>query len=274
VALDIDLSDEVALVTGGGSSGDGFGTGKAIAVLLARAGARVVVVDTVPERAQETVALIAGEGGEATSHVADVADSDDCRAMVRSATEAFGRLTVLVNNVGVFGVGEPDADGNGADVARLLTVNVGSVIHATTAAAPAMREAGRGAVVNIGSIAAFRAVTTGVNLIYSAAKGGVDSVTRTLAVQYGPDNIRVNSVAPGTIPTPRLGQLMSAGEIAARQRLSPLGEGGDSWDVAWATAYLVSPAARWITGITLPVDGGMLATTPLAVPAALETRGE
>jgi len=257
---DFGLKDRVAIVTGGGAAGDGIGNGRAAALLLARAGARVLVVDLKRELAQGTVDMIAAEGGTAAAFAADVTDDAQCEAMAAEAVARFGRLDFLDNNVGIGSRGsvvdEP------ADVwRRVMQVNVETMFLASKHAIPAMiRTAGGGAIVNVSSISALRprGLTT-----YSTSKGAVIALTRAMAVDHGPDNIRVNCVAPGPVYTPMVyagGMTPAARET--RKNASTLKVEGTGWDIGAAVRFLLSDQARYITGQVLVVDGGTSLTAP------------
>ena len=195
------LAEKVAIVTGGGAAGDGIGNGRAAAILLARAGARVLVVDRRIDLAERTVEMIAAEGGVATAYAADVTDEAQCRAMVAFALERFGRLDLLDNNVGIGSRGsvvETDPE----DWRRVMQVNVESMFLVSRHAIPAMIETGGGgAIVNVASISALR--PRGLTA-YSTSKGAVIALTRAMAVDHGPDGIRVNCVAAGPVYTPKV----------------------------------------------------------------------
>jgi NAD(P)-dependent dehydrogenase (short-subunit alcohol dehydrogenase family) len=263
---DLGLAGKVAIVTGGGAAGDGIGNGRATAILLARAGARVLVVDRLLPLAERTVAMIAAEGGDAVAHAADVTDEDECRAMVRAAVETFGRLDLLDNNVGIGSRGsvvetDPEA------WRRVMQVNVDSMYLVSRHAIPAMREtAGGGAIVNVSSISALR--PRGLTA-YSTSKGAVIALTRAMAVDHGPDGIRVNCVAPGPVYTPMVyGTGMSEPARDLRRRASVLGIEGTGWDIGHAVRFLLSDHARYITGQTLVVDGGATLVGPSRSPDA------
>jgi NAD(P)-dependent dehydrogenase (short-subunit alcohol dehydrogenase family) len=263
-ADDLGLSGKVAIVTGGGAPDEGIGNGRAAALLLARAGARVLVVDIVPEAAAQTALMIAQEGGSAAPFVADVADEAQCRAVIDEALLRFGRLDLLDNNVGIGGRGSV-VDTPVADWRRIMQVNVDSMFLVSRYAIPAMIEtAGGGAIVNVSSISALR--PRGLTA-YSTSKGAVIALTRAMAVDHGPDGIRVNCVAPGPIYTPRMymGQMTQAGR-EARRKASVLGIEGLGWDIGHAVRFLLSAQARYITGQTLVVDGGASLVGPSRAP--------
>jgi NAD(P)-dependent dehydrogenase (short-subunit alcohol dehydrogenase family) len=251
---------KVAIVTGGGAADDGIGNGRAAAVLLARAGAKVLVVDLDRERAQRTVAMIAEEGGSALPFVADVTDESQARAMVDAALGEFGRLDCLDNNVGIGGRGSV-VDVAPQDWRRVMQVNVDSMFMASRCAIPAMkRSAGGGAIVNVSSISALRprGLTT-----YSVSKAAIIGLTRAMAVDHGRDNIRVNCICPGPMYTPMVyARGMSDAARANRKKASVLKMEGTGWDIGHAVKFLLSGYARYITGQVLVVDGGTTLQAP------------
>jgi NAD(P)-dependent dehydrogenase (short-subunit alcohol dehydrogenase family) len=250
------LRGKVAIVTGAGSRGPGLGNGKAAAILFAREGARVLCVDQALARAEETVALIRAEGGAAAGLAADVTRADDCRAMVEAAVARWGGLDVLHNNVGIesrkdlLETTEEEWD-------QVLEVDLKSVFLATRAAAPAIIARGGGSVICVSSIAGHRGHG---RTAYAAAKAGIEGFVRTVAVQLGPQGVRINAIAPGTVWTPMVEGL---GPEAREQRrkASPLGTEGTGWDVGWGAVYLASDESRWVTGQVLVIDAGLTATT-------------
>ena len=250
------LKDKVAIVTGAGSRGPGIGNGKAAAILFAREGARVLCVDAKPENAEETAKLIAQEGGEAAVFAADVARKADCDGMVGAAIDRWGAVDILQNNVGIesrkslFEVTEEEWD-------RVMAVDLKSMLLATQAAAKPMVERGRGAIICVSSVAALRGHG---RTAYAAAKAGVIGFVRTCAAQLGPKGVRVNAIAPGMVWTPMV-ESVGPELREKRRKASPLGIEGEGWDVAWAAVYLASEEARWVTGQTLVVDGGLTLTT-------------
>jgi NAD(P)-dependent dehydrogenase (short-subunit alcohol dehydrogenase family) len=263
VALEIPddwgLTGKVAVVTGGGAVGDGIGNGRAAAILLARAGARVVVVDRDKALAQRTVAMIEESGGQAVAVEADVTRAADCAGIVQTAIGRFGRLDLLDNNVGIGSRGS-DVDETEESWRRVMQVNVDSMFLMAKHAIPAMRRAGGGAIVNVSSISALR--PRGLT-VYSVSKGAVIALTRAMAVDHGREGIRVNCVAPGPVYTPMVYQRgMSAQARDRRRQASALGIEGTGWDIGHAVRFLLSDHARYITGHTLVVDGGTTLSAP------------
>jgi NAD(P)-dependent dehydrogenase (short-subunit alcohol dehydrogenase family) len=254
------LKDKVAIVTGGGAIDDGIGNGRAAAILLARAGAKVLVVDLDRARADNTVAMIEKESGTAAAFAADVTEEDGAQAMVEAALAQFGRLDCLDNNVGIGGRGSV-VDMEAAAWQRVMHVNVHSMFCAAKYAIPAMiATAGSGAIVNVSSISALR--PRGLTA-YSTSKGAVIALTRAMAVDHGKDNIRVNCVAPGPVYTPMVySRQMSPAAREARRKASVLGLEGTGWDIGMAVRFLLSSEARYITGQTLVVDGGATLVGP------------
>jgi len=264
---DFGLAGKVAIVTGGGAAGDGIGNSRASAILLARAGARVLVVDRQLDLAQRTVDMIAAEGGDALACAADVTDDTQCRAMVDTAVARLGRLDLLDNNVGIASTGSVVAE-DPQIWRRVMQVNVDSMFLASKHAIPAMiKTAKSGAIVNVASIAALR--PRGMTA-YSTSKGAVIALTRAMAVDHGPEGIRVNCVAPGAVYTPMVyAEGMSQAARERRRQASVLGVEGTGWDIGYAVRFLLSDQARFITGQTLVVDGG---TTLVGRPRATDTQ--
>jgi NAD(P)-dependent dehydrogenase (short-subunit alcohol dehydrogenase family) len=259
------VEGKVAIVTGAGSTpGPGIGTGKASAVVLAREGAQVLLVDLHPERAEETRAMIVGEGGRAEVFGADVTDAEQCEAMVSAAVGHFGTVDILVNNVGLASLGTV-VDTTEEQWDRAMAINLRTAFLASKYAVPVMADQGAGAIVNVSSISALRGDGT---VAYSAAKGGLTAMTIDMAYSHGRQGIRVNAVAPGHITTPMVMSVSAPGRRAEfmntlRSEAGLLGTPGTGWDVGWAVTFLASDEARWITGALLPVESGVLSVTPL-----------
>jgi NAD(P)-dependent dehydrogenase (short-subunit alcohol dehydrogenase family) len=250
------LRGKVAIVTGAGSRGPGLGNGKAAAILFAREGARVLCVDQALARAEETVELIRAEGGEAAGLAADVTRGEECRAMVQAAVARWGGLDVLHNNVGIESRRDL-LDTTEEEWDRVLEVDLKSVFLATQAAAPAIIARGGGSVICVSSIAGHRGHG---RTAYAAAKAGIEGFVRTVAVQLGPQGVRINAIAPGTVWTPMVENLGPEAR-ERRRKASPLGTEGTGWDVGWGAVYLASDESRWVTGQVLVIDAGLTATT-------------
>lgn len=257
------LKDKVALVFGAGSVGPGWGNGKATATLFAREGAKVIAVDVNPAAAEETRSIIAGEGGVCEPMSGDVTRSEDVKRIVEECVAKFGRIDVLHNNVGTTKMGGP-VELDEADWQTVIDVNLKSIFLTCKHVLPVMLNQGGGAIVNISSLAAIRYV--GYPYVsYYAAKAGVNQFTVGLALQYAAKGIRVNAIMPGLMNTPLIhqqisGQYASAEEmIKARDAACPMGRMGTGWDIAKAALFLASDDAAYITGICMPVDGGVSA---------------
>ena len=265
----LDLTGKAAIVSGAGSVGPGWGNGKATAVLFARQGARVFCIDNNAEAAAETVALIKAEGGEAVAHTADVTQSDTVKAAIEAAVAAFGRLDILVNNVG--GSAPGSAETMSEEVwDRQFDINLRSVFLGCKHALPYLRQQETAAIVNIASIAALRMSGDRPHIAYSASKMGVIGLTKSVAMDQARKGVRCNVVIPGLMNTPlvenrllrQLGANDAASLIAKRDAQVPTGKMGTGWDVAHAVLFLASDEARYITGTEIIVDGGMSAMMP------------
>lgn len=256
------LQGKVALIVGAGSRGEPAGTGYATAKLFARHGASVVIVDKDRARARITEREIQAEGGVASLAIADVTREEDCMAMVETCADRYGRLDILFNNVATHGSGKV-TDITSDELDQVFAINLKSMILACKYAIPQMSETGGGSIINVSSI---DGLLTGMhpNVPYAVTKAGAAHLARVIAVHHGRDNIRANCIAPGHIYAPFVGDI-SDDKRALRRKVAPLGTEGNAWDVAWAALFLASDEARWISGHVLPVDGGLLAATPLAV---------
>ena len=256
------LKDKVAIVSGAGTRGPMPGTGQATAILYARHGAKVLLTDFDLVRAEETQASIAAEGGTASVFQADATSEVDCRGMIETCVERYGGLHVLFNNVGGIGSGMvTEIEEEYLD--RAIAVNLKSAILTSKHAIPAMIDSGGGSIINVSSIDGLRAGFSR-NVPYSVAKAGIAQLTRVTAVHHGRDNIRVNCIAPGHLYAPFVANISNE-KRELRRKAGPLGTEGDAWDVAWAGLFLASDESRWISGVVLPIDAGLLAATPLAV---------
>ncbi len=259
MSRDADLEGRVAIVTGAGSRvPGGIGNGRATAILLAGVGARVLLVDMVEEWVEETAEIVRSAGGTAVRAIADVANPEDCAAVARTALDTWGRIDVLINNVGVSG---PPGDVVDVDLLaweKAMQVNVTSMMLMSKHCVPAMRQLGEGSIVNIASVAGL--VGGHPSIAYPTTKGAVINMTRAMAVHHGPEGIRVNAVAPGMVYTPMVYSRGLTPEMREHRRLrSLLQTEGSGWDVGEAAVFLAGPRARWITGVVLPVDAGATA---------------
>ncbi|HVS13618.1 MAG TPA: SDR family NAD(P)-dependent oxidoreductase [Thermoanaerobaculia bacterium] len=256
------LEGKKAIVVGAGQTpGDTVGNGRAMAILFAREGAEVLCVDRDLGRAEETVALIAAEGGAASALRADVARVADCAAIAAAGRERLGRIDVLVNNVGI---GRGDAPPHRIEEEvwdRILEVNLKGMAMTIRHVLPGMREQRAGAILNVSSLASF----AGHDMVaYEVSKAGVNRLTTAVASGNAKHGVRCNAVLPGLMDTPMaiVGIAKARGvdpEVvrATRHARVPLGRMGDAWDTARAALFLVSDEARFVTGVCLPVDGGM-----------------
>jgi NAD(P)-dependent dehydrogenase (short-subunit alcohol dehydrogenase family) len=253
------LRDKVAIVTGAGSVGPGWGNGRATTVRFAEEGAKVFAVDRDERALQETVERAAG----IATHICDVTDSAAVAAMVRACIDRFGRVDILVNNVGGSAAGGPVEMSEEVWDAQ-VEFNLKSVFLGCKHVLPVMERQGAGAIVNLASTSGLRWGGS-AQVAYAATKAGVIQLSRVVAVQYAPKGIRVNTVVPGQLHTPmveaRLARQRTGGDVqallASRQKRIPLGFAGDGRDTANAVLFLASDEARFITGAELVVDGGM-----------------
>lgn len=258
------MQGKAIIVTGAGSIGPGIGNGKAASILYAREGGLVLLVDRDLAAAQETAGTIRAEGGQAVAFACDVTSSIECRRMVEACVETFGAVDVLHNNVGIAIPGgavelaEEDWD-------RIMQVNVKSMFLTCKHALPHMERRGRGVIVNIASHNAIRSLPV-IAIGYAASKAAVIAMTREVAMQYAAKGIRANAILPGLMDTPMVkAQLTGAygggtEEMGKRRaQLCPTGKQGEAWDTAHAALFLASDEAKYITGTTLTVDGGITA---------------
>ena len=256
------LENKVVFITGAGSIGPGWGNGKAAAVQFAREGAKVFASDINAEAVEETASIIRSEGGSVETTVCDAADEGSVQAAVAACMIAFGRIDVLHNNVGIIDPGGPE-DLTEEQWDRLMAINVKSMYLTCRHILPIMTTQGGGSIINISSIASTHSL--GYSCIsYSASKGAVNAFTRDIALNYGPKNIRCNTILPGLMNTPlihmgNVTDVYGSTEEMVRQRdaLIPLGKMGDGFDVAHAAVFLASDEAKHITGIELVIDGGV-----------------
>jgi NAD(P)-dependent dehydrogenase (short-subunit alcohol dehydrogenase family) len=261
--MDKRLEGKVAIVSGAGQTpGDTIGNGRAMAVLFARAGAKVMLVDYRLEAAEETKAMIDKEGGQCFAFAADVTKSEDCKRMADKCVETYGRIDILVNNVGI---------GGGSDYSpvqlseeewdRIYNTNIKSAFLTCKHVLPVMERQESGAILNISSVAAI----AGTNMVaYKSSKAAVNALTHSIAIKYAKKGIRVNCIMPGLMNTPMAiegisgrGRVSKQDLIAQRNARVPLKGGmGSGWDTAYAALFLCSDEAKFVTGVIIPVDGG------------------
>ena len=253
-SLDFGLKDKVAIVAGGGAVGKDIGNGRAASILLAEAGAKVLVADKDDALAKNTVQMIRDRGGEATSISGDLTKSEQCKKVVDFAISKWGRLDILDNNIGIASelsvVDEPEENWD-----HVMDINLKPMFLMSKYAIPEMIKSGNGgSIVNISSISATRprGLTT-----YSASKGAVLSLSQAMAVDHGADGIRVNCILPGPVYTPMVySNGMTKQHRSQRQNASLIQMEGDGWDIGKAVVYLSSSWGRYVTGHLMVVDGG------------------
>lgn len=259
------LKGKVAMVVGAGSIGPGWGNGKATAVTFAREGAQVFCVDRNAAAAEETATMIKGEGGKASAFTADVSRAGEIEAMVAACQNAFGRIDVLDNNVGIAEMGSV-VEVAEAEWDRVFAVNLKSAYLAMKHVIPVMVQQGGGSIINISSIASIRHL--GLSYVtYGASKAAMNQMTRTTAVEFARRHVRVNAILPGLMKTPMvehsagLAESYAKGDVdamwRARDAQVPMGHMGEAWDVANAALFLASDESKYVTGIELVVDGGI-----------------
>ncbi|MBM3608874.1 MAG: SDR family oxidoreductase [Alphaproteobacteria bacterium] len=268
------LAGKTALVAGGGSIGPGWGNGKAAAVLYAREGAKVAVVDWREDAARETADIIAKAGGQAIALTGDLTSESDVARIVAEMIAAFGRIDILHNNVGGSGTGKHLGNMTLEDWNATLARNVTAAMLTCRAVVLQMEQQGGGSIINISSISSIRHLNT-PTAVYSAAKGALNELTKNIALHYAGKGIRANCVLPGYIDTPFIRRdiggkpsyaykgYASAEEYAAvRHKVIPMGRMGTGWDVAYAALYFASDESAYTTGQMLVVDGGVTSTAP------------
>lgn len=257
------LKSKVALVSGAGSIGPGWSNGKATSVLFAREGAKIFAVDINLKAAEEVAEIIRNEGGDATTHLADVSKSDEVERAVVRCIEAYGRVDILHNNVGIAVPGGP-VEISEETWDHVNAVNLKSMFLTCKYVLPYMEEQRGGSIVNISSIAGIR--YTGFPYItYAPTKAAILGLTRDIALAYAPKNIRANVILPGLMDTPLVtaslkgvyGDSSIEELIDIRNKQCPMKRMGDAWDVAYAALFLASDEAKYITGAELVVDGGI-----------------
>ena len=257
------LKNKVAIVTGAGSVGPGWGNGKATAVLFAREGAKIFGVDINLSAAEETKSIIQQEGGACTVMKVDVSSPDEVKSMVDQCIKTYSRIDILHNNVGIVVLGGP-VETSVETWDRVMAINLKSMFLTCKYTLHHMEKQGGGVIINISSVAAIR--YTGIPYItYYTTKAGILGLTQGIALQYAGKSIRANCILPGMMDTPLIREPLkdfyAAGDIEKmieiRNKQCPTGKMGDAWDVAHAALFLASDEAKYITGAQLIVDGGL-----------------
>ncbi len=266
----LDLTGKIALVAGAGAVGEGYGNGKATAVLLARQGAKVFGTDINPAAIEDTRAIIEKEGGTFVAHVCNMTVAAEVKAMVDACVKHFGRIDILVNNCGGSAPGDPVAMSEETWDTQ-LDLNLKTAFLGCKYVLPVMEQQGSGAIVNVSSVAGFaHRVGSRIDVAYSTSKSGLVGFTQSTAMAYVKKGIRCNLVILGTMHTPlvearlmkRLSPQDAAELVAKRHAAVPIGRMGDAWDSANAILFLASDEARYITATHLTVDGGLTAARP------------
>jgi NAD(P)-dependent dehydrogenase (short-subunit alcohol dehydrogenase family) len=256
------LKGKVAVVTGAAPRGEGVGNGMACAIMFAREGAKVVLVNRDAGRAEALARQIAQEGGEAAVFAGDVTQPAAAEAMANFAVERYGRLDVLHNNVGVGAPGTAETV-KLEDWHRVLDANLTSAMLCSRCAIPKMRSGGGGSIIMVSSILGAIGLSgnAGGSVAYATAKAGLFGLTYSLAADYATENIRANCIIIGSVHTPMVAHL--GAEARERRRLMvPTQTEGTAWDIAQGAVYLASDESRWVTGIQLPIDGGVINIRP------------
>ena len=250
------LRGKVAIVTGAAPNGDGVGNGMATAILFAREGAKVVLVNRNAERAGKLAKQINADGGQAMPFAGDVAREDVAAALAEFAVEQYGRLDILHNNVGLLAPGTPETVSL-ADWHKALEVNLTTALLCTRYCIPRMKQGGTGSIIMVSSIAGAHGLMGGPGSVALAtAKAGLHGFTRSVAADYATQNIRANCIIVGSVHTP-MAALFGPEARERRKNMVPMKTEGTAWDIAHGAVYLASDESRWVTGLLLPIDGGL-----------------
>ncbi|MEQ8585208.1 MAG: SDR family oxidoreductase [Thalassobaculaceae bacterium] len=263
------MKDKVVVVAGAGSVAPGWGNGKACAVLYAREGATLYLIDRDQEAVDETARLVAEEGAKVHAAAGDLTNDDTVERLLADCVERFGRLDVMHNNVG----GSHPGTVEEMDLAtwdRQMDHNLKTVYLGCHHAIPHMRKGGGGAIINVASVAGYRHIGAPIHA-YAAAKAGVVQLSRAIGVSYAKEKIRCNTVVPGLMHTPLVearlatqrGNNDAEALIARRHAQVPMGHMGDAWDIAYAALYLASDEAKYVTATEIVVDGGLVMSAPV-----------
>lgn len=251
------LAHKVALITGAGT-----GIGRACALLFAREGAQIGLIGRRAAPLENVGAEIAAQGGEALAVSADVTRAADVDRAIRATAERFGKLNIVINNAGAVYAGTAENTSE-EEFDRLMNANVKSTFLVSRAALPEMRKASGGSIVNVGSFLGLVAIPN--RAVYCAAKGGVTQLTRAMALDHARENIRVNCICPNAVETEMFAGAMARyadPEAERRRRMTtiPIGRIGQPQDVAYLALYLASDESSWMTGVAIPLDGGVTAS--------------
>jgi len=250
------LSGKVAIIAGAASTGPGIGIGRATAILFAREGAKLLLVNRSENRVQELCEEIRKEGGQCSFFTGDLTNEGDVGRIVETVIQCYGRLDILINNAGVGGPGTV-VNVNQEVWDNAMNINLRATMLSCKYSIPRMIESGGGAIINVSTVAAVQGFHRGdVGFAaYSASKAGLIGLTLSIAADYAADGVRANCLVVGMVNTPALAKFGE--EHREKRRLAvPLKTEGTAWDVAWSAVYLASDEARWVTGVSLPIDGG------------------
>jgi NAD(P)-dependent dehydrogenase (short-subunit alcohol dehydrogenase family) len=266
-----ELQGKVAVVTGAGASGPGFGTGKAIAVRFASAGAKLALFDVNPQACAETAALVLEQGGESISVAGDVSCAADVQRLINACLNRFGNLDIVVNNVGIR-LGQGLREESEEQWERVVSVNAKGVFLMSKYAVPHLIKIDGGRIINISSVAGIRVTSVPPSYGYAASKAAILQMTRAMALEFASYGLRCNCIIPGMLDTTNLRTAYAAVglpleeievQIERRNGLSPTGKQGTAWDVADAALFLASSRANFINGAELLVDGGQVQATAM-----------
>jgi len=265
------LKDKVAIVFGAGAAESGWTNGAATALAFAREGARIAAVDIDRDAARRTVALVEKEGGRALALAADVTVRAQIEAAVRGAVDAFGKIDILHNNVGLNSPGGP-VEMEEAMWDKIFATNIKSMFLACKAVIPALVRNGGGSIINVSSIAGITWYGR-PTIAYASSKAAVNQFTRAVAAQYGPENIRCNAILPGMIDTPRSYLQLHTiwkGDVEKmrehRSRSVPMRRLGTPWEVANAAVFFASDESSYVSGVVMAIDGALTCASPYSAP--------
>lgn len=263
------LQGKAIVIVGAGSVDRGLGNGRAAAIVFAREGGRLLLVDCNADAARDTLKLVADEGGEGVVFEADVSRSADCKGLIDACIDAYGRVDIVLNNVGIEIPGGIDTLSE-EDWDRTMAVNLRSVFLISKYAVPHMVANGGGSLINISSINAT-VVLPAASAAYSASKAAVIALTREIAVQFAAKNVRANAILPGMMNTPMVTVSLTeayggdtARMTAVRDAMCPMGRQGEGWDTANVALFLASDESRYVSGASIVVDGALTSSLSVA----------